>query len=229
MIETYKLWTRLSALSKTGTSGYFTAEEFNSNLYSVQYAILSLLCDNYENNQKVSDALINHTIEVSPSTVAGGKLYTTSIITGLTNYYRTLALNYVFGAEVKPSKKIGVNEVGMYLSSSIRKPNISKGRTLYYFVGNNIQVLPKTTGLPFNFIYCKKPVEAKIAFTTAEDEDNDYLVLDVPNTVNIDFPEGLFNLFVYYMLESLGIEQKENLLSSFAELGINRTIQTDLK
>lgn len=229
MISVQKLWDRLNALTKSGTSGYFTQEEFNSNLYSVQYTILSLLCDNYENNQKVSDALINHTVETNLSTVAGGKLFTTSVISQFTTYYRTLALQYTISGGQYPSKKIAVNEIGMYMSSPIRKDNIAKNRTLYYLIGNNIQVLPKTTGLPFIFIYCKKPNDAKIAFTTATDADNDYLVIDTVNTTDIDFPEGLFNLFVYFMLESMGIEQRENLMQSYSELGINRTVQTDIK
>jgi len=227
MILVKTLWDRLKVLTKAGTSGYFTAEEFNSNLYSVQYTVLSILCDNYENSQKVSDALINHIKTYTGSTTAAGKMFAVSIEQSLSNYYRTLALNFS-GSELSPSKKIAVNEVGMYSTSPIRKADLTKNRTLYYFVDNNIQTLPKQS-LPFSFIYCVKPALAKIAFTTAEDEDNDYLVVDNTNTVNIDFPEGLFNLFAYLMLESMGIEQKESLASEYAQLGINRTIQTDIK
>ena len=230
MIEVQRLWDRLMALTKSGTSGYFTEEEFNSNLYSVQYAILSLLCDNYENNQKVSDALINHVVETATLTsLAGGNLFATDVTTVITDYYRTLDLKYTKTGVEYPSIKIAVNEETMYLTSPIRKPDLTINRTLYLFKSNNITTLPKTTGNTYVLTYCKKPTEAKIAFTTATNANNDYLVIDTVNTVDIDFPEGLFNLFTYYMLESLGIEQKENLAQSFSELGINRTTQTDLK
>lgn len=228
MISTAKLWERLQALSKSGTSGYFTQDEFNSNLYSAQYSVLSVCCDNYENNSKVSDYLINHIKEVSVTTVTGGRLYA-DMETSLPDYYRSLALNYISGGVENPSIKIAVNEEGMYLTSAVRKPDLSKGRTLYVIKGGSPVVLPKQSGLSMNFTYCAKPEEAKIVFTTAEDEDNDYLVIDGAETIDINFPEGLFNLFVYYMLEAMGIEQKENLLLEYSQLGLNRTTITDLK
>lgn len=228
MIDVKKLWDRLVALGKSGTSGYFTQDEFNSNLYSVQYAILSLLCDNYENNQKVSDYLVNHIESLSGTTTSTGLLFPTGFKTNLPTYYRGLAMIYVSTTTEYESYKIRVNEVGMYQRSPIRKANMDKGRTLWYMLEDNIQMLPKVA-MEYTLMYCKKPLEAKIGFTTAEDADNDYLVVNPATTTDIDFPEGLFNLFVYYMLESMGIEQKENLIQSYAELGINRTIQTDLK
>lgn len=227
MISVEKLWYRLVSLGKSGTSGYFTAEEFNSNIYSVQYTILSLLCDNYENNQKVSDALSRHIKPLTGTTQANGKLFVTDLKTNLANYYRALALVYNSDKEY-PSYKIRVNEIAMYETSSIRKPNLTKKRTLWCMDSDNLQMLPKQA-LPYKLYYCIKPLEAKIAFTTATDADNDYLVIDAANTINIDFPEGLFNLFVYYMLEAMGVEQKENILSAYSQLGINRTVQTDLK
>lgn len=230
MILCKTLWDRVSTISSTGTSGYFTEDDFNSNLYSVQYQVLSLLADDYENNQKISDFLINHIQEDAQTSLANGKLYSGSIISSLPNYYRSLSLQYIApNNKVYPSKKITVSEVGMYESSPVRKPNLDKNRTLYYFVGNNITVLPKQADLDFNLIYLIKPALAKIAFTTASTDDNDYLVVDNANTIDIDFPEGLINLFTFLMLECMGIEQKENLLVEYSQLGLNRVIQTDIK
>jgi len=230
MIAVNKLWDRLKTLSKTGTSGYFTQEEFNSNLYSVQYAILSLLCDNYENNQKVSDALIEHTVETSQLTsITGGKLFATTLSSSLSDYYRTLDLKFIVGDDEYPSIKIAVNEESMYQTSPIRKADLSINRTLYSFKSNNITTFPKIAGQKYILTYCKKPTEAKIGFTSASNADSDYLVVDNATTVNIGFPEGLFNLFVYYMLESMGIEQKENLMQEYSQLGINRETQLQTK
>lgn len=228
MIDVKKLWDRVVALLKSGTSGYFTQEEFNSNLYSVQYAILSVLCDNYENNQKVSDFLVNHIDILSGTTTSTGLVFATGFKTNLPTYYRGLSMLYVNTPDEHESYKIRINEVGMYQRSAIRKANITKGRTLWYMLKDNIQMLPKSE-IPYTLFYCKKPLEAKIGFTTASDADNDYLVINPATTINIDFPEGLFNLFAYYMLESMGIEQKEQIAQEYSQLGINRTIQTDLK
>lgn len=228
MISTAKLWERLESLSKSGTSGYFTQAEFNSNLYSVQYAILSVLCDNYESNQKESDFLRNHLVSYSGTTQASGKALSSDIDTLLSNYYRCLNVSYVSGGTKYPAYKIALNESDMYRTSPIRKADLSKQRVVYYFTDNNIQFLPESS-FSFALTYCKKPVDARIAFTTQETEDNDYLVIDALNTVDIAFPEGLFNLFVYYMLEAMGIEMKESLLTEYSQLGINRTTVTDLK
>ncbi len=230
MISTEKLWDRLKTLTKSGTSGYITQDEFNSNLYSVQYAILALLCDNYENNQKVSDALVNHVKETGQLTsLAGGKLFATDIITSLEDYYRSLGVKYINGTDEHPCKKIAVNEEAMYLTSPVRKPDLAKFKTNHLFKSGNIITLPKTTGNKYVLTYCKKPTEAKIAFTTASDADSDYLVVDEANTEDIGFPEGLFNLFTYYMLESMGIEQRENLSTEYSQLGINRETQLETK
>lgn len=214
--------------TKSGTSGYFTSGEFNDNLYGVQYSILSTLCDNYENNQKVSDALSRHIKPLNGTSQSNGSLFDTDINTDLPDYYRAMALSYVSGGSDYPSYKMAVNEIAMYMTSPIRKADITKQRTLWYMTSDNIYMLPKQS-MAYSLIYCKKPLEAKIAFTTAENEDNDYLVVDATNTVDIDFPEGLFNLFLYYMLEKLGVEQKTNLILEYSQLGINRTLDTDLK
>lgn len=228
MISVEKLYNRLNTLTTTGTSGYFSEDDFNSNLYSVQYAILALLCDNYENNQKVTDSLINHTKEYTGVTLGGGVMFADSVEEIIEDYYRTLAVNYVVVDVIYPSIKINVNEKGMYLTSQIRKPNLVKGRTLFYFTDRVPKMLPAEAGLDYNLIYACKPTEAKIAFTTQSDDNNDYLVIDSANTVDIDFPEGLFNLFTYYMLESIGIEQKEQLMQEYSQLGIERTTFTDV-
>jgi hypothetical protein len=228
MITIKSLYDRMNTLTTSGTSGFFTAEDFNSNLYSVQYAVHGLLCDNYENNQKVTDALRNHTLEVNGTTVAGGKMFATSLDTDLEDYYRVLAVNYVDDENVYPTIKINSNEVGTTMSSPIRKANKAIGRTLFYEVTDNLIMLPKEAGTDYNMIYCRKPSLAKIAFTTESTDDNDYLVIDDAETIDLEYPESLFNLFAYLLLESMGVEMRESLASEYSQLGINRTVQTDI-
>lgn len=229
MISVELLYNRLSDLTLSGTSGFFTEDTFNNNLYSVQYSVLSILSDNYENNQKVADALVNHIEDVAVTSLGTGKLFATDIITALPNYYRALSLQYNLSGEPQPSYKVTTNSVAMSLTSAIRKPDLAKGRTLYSFIEGNIQTYPKSAGNSYVLTYIKKPELAKISFTTQSDEDNDYLVVDTANTVDIEFPEGLFNIFVYLMLESMGIEQKESLSAEYSQLGINREIQLETK
>lgn len=228
MISTKLLYERLGILTKSGTSGYFTQEDFNSNLYSVTYAILATLCDNYEKNQKVTDYLVNHITLYSSTTEANGFLFDSSITETLEDYYRTLSVHYKGSTQTYSSQKSTIGELGMYLSSPIRRPNKTKGQTIYCFVDGNIKMYPNEA-TDFDLYYCRKPVVGELVLEDVSDEENDYTVVDEVNTVDIDFPEGLFNLFVYFMLESMGIEQKENLAMEFSQLGIERTVITDIK
>lgn len=228
MISISKLIDSVNQLAKNGTSGYTTEKEWNDAIYSLQYEVLSILCDNYENNQKVSDYLINH-IRINEITANTNghleiDLYSSGSDLEDGGYYRTLSilLNGIY-----PATKVNINEVGMYLTSPIRKFDIAKNRVGYYFAEGDIMMLPKES-MSVTHFYCKKPDLAKIAYTEVSDEDNDYLTVDELETIDIDFPEGLFNLFLYLLLEKLGIEMKEQLLTEYSQLGLSRTIKTDV-
>lgn len=234
MIETFKIWERLNILTKGGTSGYTSEEDFNSDLYSVQFQVLNLLCDNYEKSQKVSDALINHIITEREISDNIGKINVYNEGTAntpsdgtLSKYHRVLSVLYIDESNTYPTTKINTNEKADYLISPIRGVSLAKKRVAYYFADKSLRLLPETA-LTVDIIYCKKPALAKLKLTQASSSDSDYLTLDVGQTVNIDFPEGLFNLFVFMMLECRGIEQKENLLSQYSQLGIQRAVKTDI-
>lgn len=228
MISTADLLAYVEQLAKNGTAGYSTEEEKNKAIYSVQYEVLSILCDNYENNQKVSDWLINHVrfdeITTNDNGSLGLDLYGSGSDVGDGSYYRTLSI-LLDGTYI--CRKVNINSIGAYKTSPIRKPDITKNRALYYFAEGDIFMLPSQS-MNVTHYYCKNPDIAKIAYTESEDGDGDYLVVDELETIDIDFPEGLFNLFAYLMLEKLGIEMKEQLLSQYSQLGLTRTIKTDV-
>ena len=221
MIDVTKLIEYVEQLSKQGTAGFTTQDEKNNIIYSVQYEVLSILCDNYENNQKVSDALVNHVTRIDLTTSDTGELV---IEDEVEDYYRLLAVLY---QGTYPSTKIGTNEKGMYLTSPIRKPDLNKNKTVYYQAGGSINVLPEQA-MEMELIYCRKPTEALIVYESISGDEDDYLVVDEDETVNLDFPEGLFNLFVYSILEKLGIETKESLALEYSNLGIQRTLKSEI-
>ncbi len=221
MIDVVKLIKYCEQVLKQGTAGFTTQDEKNNIIYVVQYEILSILCDNYENNQKVSDALVNHVVTVDLATTEDGII---EISEDIVDYYRLLSVLY---DGLHKSTKIGTNEKAMYLTSPIRKPDLNKNLTVYYMANGNINMLP-SQALNVEVIYCKKPEEALIVYESISGDEDDYLVVDEDETVNLEFPEALFNLFAYSILEKLGIETKESLALEYSNLGIQRTIKSDI-
>lgn len=223
MISVESLWNRLAVLTKDGTSGYTTEDEFNSDLYAVRFQVLSMLCDNYQNNNKTSNWLINHIQTVSLTTIAGGVLELPQ------NYYRDLALLYPNSGIDHETYDLNSNSIGLTNTSPIRRMDVSKKRIGYSYNNEGILIHPNQASIPIKLIYCRQPDEAKIAFNTASTGEDDYVTIDAANTDDLDFPEGLFNLFVYSMLEYRGIEQKETLQLEYSQLGLNREIINEIK
>jgi len=223
MISVERLWNRIGVLTKDGTSGYTTEDEFNSDLYAVRYQILSTLCDNYQNNNKTSNWLINHIKTASITTLANGVLYLPN------NYYRDLAILYPQGGVDHETYDLNTNSIGLTMSSPIRKMDVAKNRIGYAYNDGGLVIYPNQIGITVKLIYCKQPDEAKIAFNTASTGEDDYITIDNTNTDDLDFPEGLFNLFVYSMLEYRGIQLKDELTQEYSQLGLNREIVNEIK
>ena len=231
MISTAQLIARVDQLTKDGTSGYSTQEEKNSDLFAVQYEVLGLLCDNYERNQKVSDSLINHVKFRDIVSNSNGVLGFSSSGSDdyVDDYYRTLSilLGHTGSAIQYPATKVNINEIAMYKTSPIRKMVLADNRVGYYFADGEIIMLPETQ-MDVCLVYCKKPALAEIVYTSSSDEDNDYLEVDELETIDLEFPENLFNLFTYLLLEKRGIEMKDQLSQEYSQLGITRTTKIDI-
>lgn len=218
MIETAKVRERVNQLTKSGTSGYQTAPEFNGGMSSTLLNIISQLCADYELDNRISDYM-NKTglaVPLTTTTQANGFLAFPE------NHFRTLSIlkkDTIGGADEYPFKKINANERGMYSTSPIRAFSAEKKRFGYYFTTEGLMTLP--AGLnPVVLTYCKRPVDPVLVL---EFDDNDYEVVD-PSTTNIDLPENLFNLFCYKMLENASVEMKERALTEYAMLGIQKEL-----
>ena len=221
MISTSRLWERVSVLTKDGTSGYTNADDFNSDLISVTLMVQAMLCDEYQKTNKVSNWLINHIKAVNLTSSSTGQL------TLPADYYRDLAIYFSYNGQYIETFDLNSNSLGITRTSPIRKMDETKGRVGYYYEDGTI-VMEPNKALSVRLDYCKKAVEPKIAFTVVSSADDDYISIDTDNTVNTDFPEGLFNLFVYLLLEARGIEMKESLALEYSQLGLQRQITVDI-
>lgn len=212
MISVVKLYNRQNELIKSGTSGYSDQDEFNNRLYTVQNEIIELLCDNYERNQKVKEALSNHVVS-DEFTIAGNSFSKPD------DYLRgfDLWLKRTDGT-IFPATEININEVSMYSTSFVRKPSLEREQAYYYLRGDSYYTLPSLDGIEAELVYCKRPDEALIELTISSNQFGDYIV---PTAIeDLDWPEQLFNLFLYSMLEKIGVENKEQLYREYGLLGI---------
>lgn len=215
MISTEAVWNRINVLSKNGTSGYQTEEEFNSDLAAVQLELASMLLPLYEKNQQVADALSPFITYEDKTASSTGEVTKNANYLGLATIWLYQNLQYY------PTNKVSLNEVAMTRISPIRKPLLAKNRAKYYLVNDRIIMLPEQP-MAVRVFYCKHPDLATIELTPVSDEDNDYL--EVGDVVDLKWNQSMFNLIVYLMLEKLGVSMKEQLLMEFSQLGIQRSM-----
>lgn len=217
MISTKVVWDRINVLSKNGTSGYQTEDEFNSDLNAVQLELATMLLPLYEKNQQVSDALSPFiTYEDKTASVTGE-------ITKNENYLGLATIWLFRNNAYYPTHKLALNEVSVTRTSPIRMPSVAKNEACYYFVNDKIVMLPEQN-LTVRVFYLKQPDTASIELIPVSDEDRDYMT--VGDVVDLKWPQSMFNMIVYMMLEKLGLEMKESLLLEMSQLGIQKNMIT---
>lgn len=213
MIETAKVYQRVNQILKTGTSGYQSEDEFNSDMYSTLLKILTVCSDNYEKNAKISDMMNKSGLVLSETLTSDAQ----GIINFPTKHFRSFSMRYVSGGNEYPMTKISTNEVGMHLTSPIRGFNATKNKFGWYLSDGVINVLPKSA-VSVKFTYCNTPDIPVLVLTANAD---DYETIDA-STTDIELPENLFNLFVYEMVNRAGMEMKEELSMQYSQMGISQ-------
>lgn len=216
-ISIVRLWKTVNQRARSGTMGFDSGEEFTSKVIDAQTDVFNILVPQWESNENVKSVLSHLVKPVDVSLTAQG----------------TYVLPDEFARFVRavvgtvPTIPIGINEVDIIKSSPIRSPAL--GRTSYvYREGNELKFLPSVSA-PATISYIRYPVDPKITLVPVSNEDDDFL--EVSNaqgaTVNLEWPDQLFNLFLYLVLEKLGIEMDDQLLVQYANLGISKETITN--
>lgn len=200
MIDTIRLKKSVDQLAKAGTSGYQTVEEWNNNLRLVQISILTLFREMYEREQIISDAISPFVTNAPVSNVKP-------------NNYFSFVEAEINGEVVYP---ISRNRVAMTKTSPIRKPSASK-QVYYYYEGDQVKFLVDGS-MTGTMTYIRRPDDSILSVSYIDSDDSDYETYAVDK--NLEWPELVENLFVYLMLERLGISQKDNLLIEYSKLGL---------
>lgn len=221
MISTARVWRRVGELAKSGTSGYDDQGSFNDKIASVQTEMQELLYPLYEKNQAATDAMAPFVMRSLETSDNAGE------VSKQDDYAHALSVLLIKGDSQYPTHKIGVNGRGMIITSPVRQPSYEDNEIVYYFANDTICVEPKMI-MDLEVCYLRKPDEAKIALLEVSSDDSDYLTVDDLNTIDLEWPESVFNLLVYLLLEKLGVEMKEEILFEYSNFGITRDmIKTD--
>lgn len=211
MISIVRLYETVSQLAKTQTAGYQSEQEFNNDVSAVQADLMTLFCPLYSVNQTLKDVLKPFVKSGNLTSNASGE------VDYPTDYYRALtgAINGY------PAYPIAVNEKDIWNTSSIRKPSVAKNIYCYFQEDEKIKLLPAQQ-LTIDLSYIRNYEPASIEFNVVSSEDSDFIT---PVAVSdLEWNENVFNLFVYKMLDRLGIETKEQLALEYSRLGINTEI-----
>lgn len=212
MISIVRLYETIAQRAKTGTSGYQSKDEFNRDIASVQTALMGLLCPLYDSSQAVRDLLSPFVEPLSVTTSATG------VAAKPDDYFQMAALS-ISGY---PVKLVAANERFMLQFVPSRRPSAADNRYFYYIESDSINVLPATSAFPLVGTYIREPEEASIDFTVTSTDEDDYI--EVTSVDDLEWPERAFNILVYMMLQNLGLEMKEQILSEFSNLGISMEI-----
>lgn len=218
MIDNYYIYNRIRDLSKTGTSGYQSLDQYNRDSIQVCNHVSEMLATNYEKNGAIVDALALLIKSATSDVVSDG-----SGIVALPNDFLHLdSMGLVLNAKYCGFQKINRNEVDMIMSSSVRKFDPAKNHVGYYREDGEIKALPPQVFTITAFRYIRKPVNPVLALTNVSTGNDDYQTLDPDNTTDWEFGSSVADLIVYLMLEKLGVQMKEELLLEYSKLGIDR-------
>lgn len=209
MISVVELYNDTQQLMKSGTSGYTTQSEWNNVLAIVQKEAIEYLFPFFENNTKIQDALGPFVKSVASVSVT---------IAGLTkpDDYAHFSAASIDGYPVYPIKS---NSEAIANNLNIRKPNTLRNLYYYYMEDDKIKFLPAETH-NVAYTYIRQPAVASIILTATSSDDDDYI--EATAGADLEWPSTMFNMLLYMMLDKLGLEQKEQLIMQYANLGIQK-------
>jgi hypothetical protein len=221
MIAIYDfIWKRLIDYGKKFQSGQDAVDEFNTRIKEVQLEVANDLSPFYQVNELVRGVLNTLLRSISGTSNSSGVL-SRPVVTG-EKFMRILGLgvtdnsgNYRF--EITQSNE---NEIAISQRIPQRRPDLSKKIVNYIPIKTDIQLYPKMA-IPYYMYYLIYPLEAKIAFTYTDTQDEDVMTYDSANSTDLAWDDNASNIILYKMLEKYGIVNREGWLAEYAKLGLD--------
>lgn len=216
MISVKALYDSVQRMAAKDQKGYNMPDDFNGDLDNVQLEVAEYIYQFFEINSKAVDILGPFIPRIEPSSNSTGAVAKPS------DYLHLIALDFKVSSTVYyPIEYYGVN--GAMISQQIpqRAADASKNRYRYSYENTAIQIYPKAL-CTVRMSYLKRPPTASIAFTENTSGTEDFLVYDAGASVDLEWSETCFNLFLALMLEKLGVQIKDQVLLEYSQLGFAR-------
>lgn len=210
MIDHVRFYETVGQAARSGSSGYFSGDEWNRNLAAVETDLFNMMAPLYSSNFQVQD-MLSPFVKSEEGVLSGGILV------------KPEGFSQFISAEINgnPVYPLNLNEVAIVKSSPTRKPSIENNQYYNYFKNDKIYFEPSQVA-KVNFDFLGKPIPGEILLTEVSSEDSDYVT--VTSTRDLEWPEKAFNILMYLMLEKFGIDQRESIAYEYAQIGIQREI-----
>lgn len=185
-------------LAKKDMAGYSDNEEFNRNFHDAQGVLVEYYWAQKQTDKAI-DALNPFIKQVDINISSGFVVFPE-------DYRHTLDLGYNYiisnceGNIVNIIPMRFTHNEQQLIASTIRKPNLSKGRVAYCLVDNKIKTIPKDLTGTVNLKYLSNPIEAirVVDINTAEDTE-DFNEVDSINPLWRDAEEqNLIDLMLFF-------------------------------
>lgn len=206
MISVVRLWNTLMQSAKSSTSGYQNQDEFNRDLAAVQTSAMGILCPLYAKNTMVQELLAVFVKSAAVSLTKPADCF----------YFLGATINGIAAYPITPE------QAAIYASSPIRNPS-AKNPSAYWYMLDNDLVYLHAGSLAGTMRYIRTPEAATIVLTPVSEADRDYVTPTAG--ADLEWPESAFNLLLALMMQKLGLEMKEDLLMSIAQMGIQFEIE----
>jgi hypothetical protein len=212
-------------IARKGQTGYSSSDEFNRDLRDSENILYEFYYKNFQETQKVSDAL-EPFVKEKPIVISSGKVAYPS------DHRHPLEMSYLKAVNSEECAEPTYTEVAMdYLNaneerdtmnSAIRRPSIAKDLLYYTQVNKAMKVLPKELQGKVAYKYLKRPVYGFYAVIL--DTVRGIEVYDPSQSTDLEWNDQEETNIISLMLLHKGISVRDNDLIQFAitKLGIEQ-------
>lgn len=213
MIDIRDVYQFVTQTKRSGTSGYDSEDDWNTNLKSTEIDIYRTLVPFYAKDDRIQKLFSPFVKTEDYPNISNGSILLPS---DFDKYIDT-----IFDDGSKMVYPRNLNERSKILSSPIQNPSVSSDEYFCFFNGGKIDYLPKDVE-ECQLVYLREPVSALISFQVEETDDEDYIRLNVIR--NSEWPEEMFNLYCAILLEKFGYQNRETIAAEYGRLGIERNV-----
>ena len=205
------LYDRVQDYLKKYQSGFDTVNEYNGKFSEVQYEFANYLISVYGRNERARQYLQPLLLSADVTGSGSGIMQTPTL------FMHFLSADYMS----RPVHMLSVNQLMAFEQIPQRRGDLAKKRVNLTGINNGWLAKP-ASAYAITVQYVKHPPVSTIAFTITATADEDILTYDDAATVDFVWSEDCINLLLYMMLSKVGMATREEVISQYAQLGLNQ-------